>query len=380
MKKITIHLFMLLALLFACKNNTTQSINSDSTTIAKDTVETIKYVFFERIKLKVLPALVNKQQKDLETLFNEYLKAINQQIYTQKQIENIFILRDSLRMGLSGLIEKNFFEVIEENYEKQDVIDKELKKLGYTTLYAEGMVFGLGYSSIVENEIEKNSPEDFKLYSKFLVEYWSNVSGEYPFMNVSGYGKAIEIGEKMYRQYSNSQYFQKIKDDYFRCLSYVTDIHKAIIQSEDYTQNNCFYSDITYEYYPYSTDCNVWETLLKDFPQSQFAPIFKKLMKNTSEISVSNNEDDMPNVFLVYTNIFEDFSDADSKIMEYIHKGIDIVHKVKVFKNQKDYYYVCYRFYSEKDRAINAQKEISKNGISTKIAEVTTTGEFVEDL
>jgi uncharacterized protein YcfL len=345
MKKVLFFVFIVSFLAFGCKNSSDNSIeNDDNSEVVDDNddidIEDVEEI--QRVELTYIPAIMEEQSDEIKQKFNLYFDAFNSEITSEKQLMAILDMRDSLIWDMVTVFEEYYYKN-EEDYDTWSLIDIELDTIGFWTIYAEGMFMNLGEASILEEEIEKFASEEFKLYLNFKNEYSMAMGGEYPYMSLFEYFDALKVGEKMYKEYPNSKYFDLIFEDYYNCLNIVTDIH--VVNNEA-----CFYSDFNDSFWPFATSCEDWAVLIEENPNSMFTPILQNLSDNTSSINIDydvNEGEAMSIIYVVATDKVVDAEAAKFKIYDYLHQGLDIVHALTFENNGKTEHYVAYRFYSE---------------------------------
>ncbi|MBN2890541.1 MAG: hypothetical protein JXL97_01615 [Bacteroidales bacterium] len=381
MSKFSILFLLIVFLTLSCKNsvnksdsNSDNNINTTTTSIQQNNVD-VNENTKQALVLEHLPNIIKKYNSDFYQDFLAYLNLLNSFIDTEDKVLIVLAMRDSMMVEMSTIIDNYYYNEGEADWDTWALVDKELDTIGFWTIYAEGMFVALDVAPILENEIEQYTSEEFKTYIDFKNKFSQSLGGEYPFMNVSVYYPAIMAGEKMYKNFKSSKYFDLIYDDYLNCLSIVTDMHKVSFGS---SSSDCFYSNLTYSFYPFATSCDDLEFIIDEYPNSMFIPIFKKITNNMSVIDVdTDNENAKAEVFAVVIDKFDNYKDAGDKIFEFLHQGKDIVHNLSLKNNNDEtLYYTCYRFYSNKQKAEDALKNIKSDFPNAKILHVIVLDDF----
>ena len=370
MKKIMFFVFIISFLAYSCKNSSEN--NNENSEIANDTIDEVEDgEKIQRVELFYVPDIVNEQREEISEKFNQYFDAFNTEITSEQQLMSILTMRDSLIKDMIIIFEDYYYEN-EGDYETWELIDEELIAIGFWTVYAEGMFVYLDVAPILEDEIEEFASDDFKLYLDFKNKFSMSMGGEYPYSGLSLYFEAVKAGEKMFKEYPNSKYYDLIFDDYYYCLDAVTDIHVV-------NNSGCFHGDFNFSFWPFATNCEEWATLIKENPNSMFTPIFQSLSDNTSSINIDvENEGALSTIYVVATNKVDDYEAAKFKIYDYLHQGLDIVHALTLNNNGEIENYVAYRFYSEdyKSKAEEAFEYIKTIAPNAQLIKVKYEEEF----
>jgi hypothetical protein len=373
MKKIITFALILALFAISCKNKEKKDDNSEQEKISTELVDFSKLEKIERVKLKYLQAIIDTTNQNLKDKFNTYVDALNRKITTEEEIFSIFNMRDSLNLDLMLFIDSYYYG-LEDAYTQFEPVEKELASLGFICIYAEGMYIGMDCSEILQEEIEKYTSDDFKIYNNFRIKYANSMGGEYPFASIAYYLEAVLEGEKLYKKDKNSKYFQLIERDYNYCLDIVTDIH--FVKFTD-GSDGCFYGDLNYDYYPYMTSCEDLVEFTKNNKNSMYYGVINNLVSSMSDITVDwENTGNVATVYLVVTDKAKDYGDAYEKCTNYINSGKDIVHKISLKNKGVEEYYVVYRFFSDKAKADNALNIIKKDVKNAYILKVRVPGDF----
>jgi len=321
------------------------------TIIEKDTLLFDKYNYLHKIFIK---------EDSLYTEFEEYLSLLEVNISSEKQIKEVFTLRDKLRNFASLKVDKFYYEKGETNETLWTNVEKELISIGYLPVYTEGMYVDLTYAPILGDAMKKYASEAFNLKINFDNEYSKCVGGEYPYSNLSEYFDAFELGYKLFNKYKDTEYYEAIKETFQSIIIEFVDIHKI--------KDECYEGGLHYGFYPWVTNCDIPELFVKRFPNTVFTPVFKKLINNMSEFNPKQS------IYLVITDTINNenkYIGSTDKLITYLEKGIDIVHAID-FKNKqgKDIRCLAFRFYSNENKAEEALIEILNKSTNAKIITV----------
>jgi len=377
MKKI-IFIFLTISIFsFGCKNNSTNDSNDtdiSSDTIVSHDVSTSDQIS-EPLVLEYLPDVLKRYDSDLYEELVVYLDLLNSIIDDETQILSVLSMRDSMMNDMCYAIENYYYEEGETDWDTWSLVEQELDTIGFWTIYAEGMFMDLGVAPILEDEINNFASEEFKIFTAFNNEYSKSRGGEYPFMSVIDYYPVIIEGEKLYKDYSSSKYFNQIKEKYFSCLSIVMDMHKVNFgdASSDY-----FYGEFHYGFYPFATSFDDLDLIIQEYPNSMFISVIEKLTKNMSEISVNLNDDDVKSeIYAIVIDKLDGYDEVYQKLFDYLNQGYDIVHSITSTSNDdKVDYYTCYRFYSDKKIAEENLQNIIGDFPNARIIHLILTEEF----
>lgn len=377
MNKFSILFLLIVLLTLSCKNSVNKSDgnsdnNSDTIIYQQNDVDINSS---EALVLEYLPDIIKKYNEDFYKDFSVYMSLLNSFVDSDDKVMAILNMRDSIMSEMTTIIENYYYDEGEADWDKSLLVDEELDTIGFWTIYAEGMFVDLDVAPILENEIEQYTSEEFQTYIDFKNKFSHSLGGEYPYMSITVYYPAIMAGEKMYKNFKSSKYFDLIYDDYLSCLSILTDIHK--VNFSDFS-TGCFYSNLTYSFYPFATSCEDLDYIIDNYPNSMFIPILEKLTNNMSEIDVNTDNDNVKSeIFAVVIDQFDDYSAANDKIFEYLNQGKDIVHNLSL-KNNDDQivYYTCYRFYSDKQKAQEALNYIKSDFPEAKILHIIESDDY----
>lgn len=323
----------------------------------------------QQINLKLLPDIVSNSDQNIEQKFSEYVSTLTGSVTNETDINIVFELRDSLLLDLQKVIESYYYAMNQQQYQTWENVEIELDTIGFRVIYAEGVFVGLDVAPILVPKIKRYASEEFKLYANFRNEYSKSLGGEYPFSNVYGAFNAVYAGEKLIKNYPQSYYTQLIIDDFKKSLFLVTDIHKATTSSDGVT--GCFYSNFTYQFYPYFSDCSAIEKIIVEKPNSFYTNILKELYSNMSDILIQENKPkELSVIYAVVTDKSDSRDIITDKIYNYLNSGIGIVHNLTIDNGSVTEYYACYRFYSNKSKAETALDFIKPDFPDSKIIEI----------
>jgi hypothetical protein len=357
MKKILLSFLVLSIVFLGCgkfKKNSDEKDSLNNDTLVQDGNNEV--IAFDKNKLEKLPELIKKTPKNTQNKFDAYINMLSSDIKSEDDIKKIFDARETLLPLLDEFFQDYAYNE-EMDWDEWSLIDEELMMIGFATIYAEGMYVGLDVSEILTDEIEKYGSEAFKLYSKFNVAYSNSLGGEYPYLGLSSYCDVVAAGEGLYKKYKNSEYYKKIEDNYKDRLMSSLDIH--IVNNGDET--DCYASGFSTEYWPFAADCEAIEYFIETYPKSMYTKVYEAVSKNMSEMNVEMGEGDMlGTVYVIVTDVADDWEDANNVIFSYLNSGVDIVHSLSIEIQGTATNIVAYRFYSEESRAKEEIKKIQK--------------------
>jgi len=323
----------------------------------------------QQINLTYLPDIVAASDQDIQQEFFAYFDALTGTVSSEVDIIIIFEMRDSLMLDLQKVIETHYYSMNQQQYQTWEKLEIELDTIGFRVVYSEGIFAGLNVANILTSKINRYGSEQFKLYENFRNMYSKSLGGKGPYSNVYAAFDAIYAGEELMKDFPQSHYAELIKEDFMERLFLVTDIHKATTSSNGVT--GCYYSDFTYQQYPYFSDCSAIEKIIIEKPNSMFVPILDNIYNNMSEILIQENK---PNELSVMYAIVIDKSDSrkviTEKIYNYLLSGKDIVHNLAIDNGSVTEYYTCYRFFSRETKANAALDTIKADFPEAKVVEL----------
>ena len=252
------------------------------------------------------------------------------------------------------------------NSEEGEKLIAELKSIGFTGIFAEGMYVYLGTAPIMVNQLKTLASEPFRLCVEFSdaeAEAWQ---GEYPYLDLTGEKKMVAIGEQILFKYPDTEYAPKIREFFYIALNVLTDV-RAMKNQNDLSFLTG--GGLTLDYYPFATDIEQIKSFPSEYPQSRYAKVVQKITQDYSEITIAG-ELPMP-VYMVWiqdvtvNNSAQQQDDWDGcrtpaqKIKNvFLNKGIDIPHIVTVYQNNVEVCGVVYRFNSDISKAELAVKTL----------------------
>lgn len=373
MKKRTILIIILSIVLSNCTNNTSK-LNSADSSIYELNSRTLKpRQNIERVKIVYLFDIL-KPNKSLFTQFSKYIDEFNLSIRNEDDIIAVFNKRDSLIDSLNKQLEKYYYKTGQENIEQWEKIDNELNLIGFSPIYAEGSYIDLNVSPILKDEIKKVGSKEFILFNDFNNLYTRTLGGEYPFLNTDAFFKAYLVAEKLYTEFPESKYFKKIKPKFYELINYITDVHEVTFIDEKDINCQCF--NFTYSYYPYSTNCETMIDFVRLNKKSVISPVLEKIIKNKSLISIDPNKTIKATIYVISIEEQKSIELAKERSVEYILSGKDYVHPLTLKQNDKEKYFVTYRFYTDKQTADEYYEKIKKTEPNAKIIKVMLKEEY----
>ncbi len=251
------------------------------------------------------------------------------------------------------------------NSQEGEKLIAELKSIGFTGIFSEGMYVYLGTSPIMVNQLKTLASEPFRLCIEFSdaeAEAWQ---GEYPYLDLTGEKKMVAIGEQILFKYPDTEYAPKIREFFYMALNVLTDV-RAMKNQNDLSFLTG--GGLTLEYYPFATDIEQIKSFVTEYPQSRYAKVVQKITQDYSEITIDS---ELPQpVYLVWIQEVTVNSSAQQEDWDgcrtpaqkiknvFLNKGIDIPHIVTVYQNNVETCGVVYRFYSDKSKAELAVKNL----------------------
>ncbi len=284
-----------------------------------------------------------KNEADLQRLFNEREQKI------------IPLLNEKVLNPLSTADETFFHQ---ENGKK---LNKELETIGLRGVFAEGFYMGLAAFPMLGKELEQHASEVYKWYMQFWNGEGLSQGGEYPYMNLDGYGQMTVAAEQMVDKYPEHEYTKKIQQGFRDGLNVLTDVHKVIQGGE----TNYIVHDLNTEFYPTATDIAAYEKLLEAHPNSKYYSVIKKITENMSTMAYVKDKGwkDLYMVVISWEAAKRSrdggpCANARQKVYEYLDKGIDVPHALFLQKGKKRSCAVVYRFFPDKKEAEKAAATI----------------------
>ncbi len=251
------------------------------------------------------------------------------------------------------------------NSEEGEKLIAELKSIGFTGIFAEGMYVYLGTAPIMVNQLKTLASEPFRLCIEFSdaeAEAWQ---GEYPYLDLTGEKKMVAIGEQILFKYPETEYAPKIREFFYMALNVLTDV-RAMKNQNDLSFLTG--GGLTLDPYPFATDIEQIKSFATEYPQSRYAKVVQKITQDFSEITI-DAELPLP-IYLVWIQEVTVNSSAQQEDWDgcrtpaqkiknvFLNKGIDIPHIVTVYQNNVETCGVVYRFYSDKSKAELAVKNL----------------------
>ncbi len=352
----------------ACKNQGKDNKDSKSKGITENvSIDTKNNDFDEQADIpdnlknfKTLAKILSTNDTVFQK-FQTYIEKLQSNPTSESEILNILKMRDDLNQDISDILDQYYYEN-EDDYETWDKVDDELMKCGYSAIYVEGMFVGLGRAEMLTDAINKYCSEPTKLQIKYKATYESNIGGEYPYADPSSFFETFKTGEELYTKYTETEAYKEIEIDFMELLRDFTDIHKVNTGAEN---SFCCVFDFNNDYYPYQSDCELPELFIKEMPNSIFVPIFKALQENMSTMNVDDKTE-----YVIAIETYDEYNDALKALFEYQTKGTDVVHIIKIKKDDDIKFMLAYRFYNDKTTAEENLAKVKEKIDSAKIVEI----------
>ncbi len=331
------------------------TLNSDSVAVAFDTV---------KIEIPMLTGIIEQKAKlVIKEQFGNYMNALQlpSEIKEEKDIKAVISMRDSLISTLQyGFLEEYYYKELEGKQDKQETLMKEFAKIGIQPVYAEGMYAGLTEAPILKEKIAEIASPEFKLYIEFQQAWANSLGTEYTYMDLKPEAKMVSLGEKLKKDFPNSEYVALTKSNYSDAIYPLTNIHA----SEHEGRTTYIVGGMTADVYPGWTEIANHKDFVKKYPKTKLASVVDSILVN---ISTLDSESDT--IFTIVTDWVDTYSQAREKASNYIMDGKDIPHFSEIKTPNGKKVALIYRFYSNSEMAnrqlqkaqrLNEQAEIVK--------------------
>ncbi len=383
MKKLNILLVISLISIFACGGKNINSTNIDNAN--KDTADKIEqeleyiddlsgFSFEDEFPNLAKILIVNE---DMYATIKIYASMVVGEIGSEEKVLEILDLRYQILNDktLTFVLEEYYFEnEASVGYEYWDLVDNELKILGFQSIYAEGMFIDIDAHSFMEEQIEEYLSLEMKMYLKLNEAEANSRGGEYPYMGLEAYAEVILIGEDFINQFPNSDKKSGVEQTIFNALIPFTDYHKVVA---DGMETYCV-DGLTYEFWPTATMIEFHDSFIKNNKDSKYFDVIYKIRQNTSSLSMDENYEPLP-IYVVVTDYGDNYLDAKKITNNYLNNGIDIPHCLILNDNDKSVYVAAYRFFSNRVLANEAFEHISKTHKNAEIIKVNGNGEVIKN-
>lgn len=288
--------------------------------------------------------LMAKQDENLTQLFNNYKLILStpDNITDEAELKRVFSMRDSLMSLIQYDVLEDHFASIESDYEKQEVLIKELEKLGMQSIFAEGMYGGLAEGTILLDKIKEVGSEPFQLYLDFKQQYGNSLGSEYTYQDLEPEMEMVKIGEQLTSKHPESEYIELIKENYEGAILALTDVHAVI--SEDSTVTDWIIGGVQVSAYPNSTGKDNYEKFVADYAETQLSKVTEKILKNASALPNIDNEQ-TDTLYLLTAEWVSTWTQARESALAKIKSGFAAPHCLPVKTAEGEKYAVVYRFY-----------------------------------
>lgn len=295
-------------------------------------------------------------------------KVLRGKVSSQKDLEDLLDSRSKVITLLHDKVLNPFFSRADTedfyNSEKGASFEKELNRIGIQTISAEGMYIGLAPVAMLDKEFKQLADEPFRLFNDFVSERGNSLGGEYPYSNLEHQIQLVWLGEQMTSKYPDNLYTAKIRSDFRFALNTLTDFHQVSTPAQ-----GAFYivSGLLTEPYPTMTDYEQLNNFVKQYPQSKYSRLTKSILRNTSDIKLSQDSYPQP-IYLVVARWIDatitdnnaDCESAEKLRNSYLDTGFDIPHLLRISRRTGIQCAVCYRFYSSSEKATQALATLKK--------------------
>ncbi|QQS31298.1 MAG: hypothetical protein IPM47_10425 [Sphingobacteriales bacterium] len=366
-KKIAGIIFSFLFILICCFGCNSSSNSSDGENNAQRLPS--KADFLQK-KLPQLHQTLEKKSA-LKQLVNDYAYTVlnaNHLVTSEQILKDIFVQREEELMpelheffqNLSGQNPDLF------NSQEGEKLLNELKSIGMSGIFAEGMYVFLGTAPVLEPQLKSLASEPFRLYIEFNNAETEAWQGEYPYLDLTGEKKMVYIGEQLLFNHQETEYAPKIREYFYIALTVLTDIRALTGQTE-----NTFLTGggLSTDFYPFATDLEQIKSYATEYPNSRYTKIIQNITRNFSDI-LANGEIPQP-VYMVWVqDVKVDKNNAQNNETlgcrttaeqiknVFLNKGLDIPHVVNVYQNNEEVCGIVYRFHADKSKAEQALKTL----------------------
>ncbi len=224
--------------------------------------------------------------------------------------------------------------------------DRDLKRIGILTFYAEGMLAGFTDYPILADVFARVASEPCRLYIRMKEKYAESHGGEYTYMDLEPEMETICIGEELLQRFTDSKYAEPARGLLSDALYPLTDFHKA--------GDIMIVGGLLTRAFPTWTDISQPRTFIERYPKSRFRDVVSRIVADPSEVG---DED----VQAIIVDVFPDVESARKKVLAYLFQGLDIPHVLTIISNDgATAYATVYRFFSDQEKAKKALDEIRK--------------------
>jgi hypothetical protein len=240
------------------------------------------------------------------------------------------------------------FEKIASLYRKDPrwpALEKELSILGIKAFTAEDYWAGLSDGPFLEDLVSRVASEPCQLFIQMKYAQTESFGGEYPYMDLDDEMKMVEIGEMLLQSFPDSKFTIQMKDMLFDALVPLTDVHEV--------GDLYIVGGLSRRAYPGLTDITQHQRFIEDYPNSRFPDVVARIIGSISNISGEGP------IYAVVTDACTSEKEARQVVLTYLLQGVDIPH-ILTDTGDAQRRYVAYRFYTDKEKASQALKEIQR--------------------
>ncbi len=291
---------------------------------------------------------ITDQDPLLQQFLFRYVDKNNAVIESSNEaVQSVLEVRDSLSILLTPVVREWLKQHFKGNYEIIWDLNGEIQPLMMNTFMMADTLYAL-FAYNHDYILELRSTEDFWMYLQYkqwiqYVDFGRKHDCEHTatdaFFNVA------KTYEELQMHFPESPYLASIQDDYAYCLGKLMDIHLvqtpdtlfALNKNPEVNQNAGM---VDYEYY-YS---------ISGLYRSNVDQLIENLLANTSVIEVDLNNK-FASLFLISLESHPNEESARKARFQYLTKGQDIPHLMKIANGSKVAYHNIYRFYTDKTKA-----------------------------
>ncbi len=213
-----------------------------------------------------------------------------------------------------------------------------------------GMYAGLTEAPVLADKIQEIASPEFKLYIEFQQAWANSLGTEYTYMDLKPEAKMVSLGEKLRKDFPNSDYVTLTKDAYSDAIYPLTNVHASKYEGS----TTYIVGGMTADVYPGWTEIANHRDFVKKYPKTKLASVVDSILVN---ISTLDSESDT--IFTIVTDLVDTYSQAREKASKYVMDGKDIPHFSEIKTPNGKKVALIYRFYSNSEMA-NKQLEKAK--------------------
>ena len=315
------------------------------------------------------PAVYRLLESDDNVL--EVVAAYAVKLITGKGIENeadLLSLMDLRDEKIAPLLQSKVENLGEQVQQTQlELLIPEFERLAIRPIMAEGNFLGLGPGPWPLSQYRLSADAPVAMYAHFCDEGTRSKSGEYPYLDLTPYGRMVFYGERLQNTPTARVYFDRIEQDFRQALRVVTDIHEVA----DETSSNLLVGGVHVDPYPYMCDTSGLGNLIARFPNSPYSRVIEAILDRPSSISP-----EPANIYLLVVEWLTEGTEAQQVWFERLSKGQDSPHLLEVERgNGKVQLALTYRFFESEEMADKILTEYEAQGKAAELIFVSVEGD-----